>query len=105
MKPLFIPLKTEYFEAFVAGTKTEEIRRYGQVWNATNIQPGRLVTLSHGYGKGRRLSGVVKAVRIDPNPRKLPGWLECYPNAHASACAFIITIGLFSRFPYSEKSQ
>lgn len=28
MKPLFIPLKTEYYQAFEEGTKTEELRLY-----------------------------------------------------------------------------
>jgi len=30
MKPLFIPLKTIYYEAFKDGSKTEELRRYGK---------------------------------------------------------------------------
>ena len=59
MKPLFIPLKTEYFNSFVAGTKDYEIRKYGPRWNEKTCAEGRPVTLSKGYGKGHRLSGKV----------------------------------------------
>jgi len=31
MKPLFIPLKTEYYESFERGEKTEELRRPAQI--------------------------------------------------------------------------
>ena len=47
---LFIPLKTAYFEAFRAGTKTVEFRLYGPRWNERTCPVGRSVVLS----KGRR---------------------------------------------------
>jgi len=53
-KPLFLPLKREYFDAFEAGIKTHEYRLYGPRWNEKNCRIGRPVTLSCGYGKGRR---------------------------------------------------
>lgn len=56
---LFVPLKTEYFEAFAAGTKTDELRRYGPGWNERTCHIGRAVTLSKGYGRRHRLSGRV----------------------------------------------
>lgn len=59
MKPLFIPLKTEYFEAFRVGTKTTEYRVYGPRWNERTCAVGRAVTLSKGYGKACRLQGTV----------------------------------------------
>ena len=62
-KPLFIPLKTEPFEAFRCGEKTEELRRYGPCWNAHTCYPGRLVVLSKGYGKQSRLRGRVIAFK------------------------------------------
>lgn len=55
--PLFIPLNAEFYDAFVAGTKTEELRRYGPRWNERVCRVGRAVTLSRGYGKGARLTG------------------------------------------------
>lgn len=63
-KPLFIPLKTEYYNAFLDGTKTHELRRYGGAWTEKNIWPGRAVTLSKGYGKQHRQSGTVKSFEV-----------------------------------------
>ena len=61
MKNLFIPLKTEHYEAFERGDKDTEYRQYGSRWNEKTCPIGRGVTLSKGYGKQNRLSGVVKA--------------------------------------------
>ena len=58
-KPLFIPLKTEFYEAFKNGSKTEELRRYGPRWNHDTCLIGRHVILSRGYGKQNRMSGVI----------------------------------------------
>lgn len=60
-KPLFVPLKSEFFDAFAAGTKTFELRRYGARWNERVCRVGRDVTLSRGYGKRSRLSGRVRS--------------------------------------------
>lgn len=107
-KPLFIPLKTEYFEAFAAGTKTEEFRLFGKRWNFGTVEPGQLVTLSHGYGPKRRLYGVVSSLKLRPLPGRstkrhgptLPGWRECY--GVAASAALIIGITLFSLTPRSK---
>ncbi len=56
-RPLFIPLKGEFFDAFASGTKTEELRRFGPRWNERTCEVGRAVTLSRGYGKAQRLTG------------------------------------------------
>lgn len=56
-KPLFIPLKTAYYEAFASGEKCEELRLYGPRWNERCCAPGRQVVLSKGYGKGHRMAG------------------------------------------------
>jgi hypothetical protein len=60
MKPFFIPLHTEHFEAFKNGSKTIEFRIYGARWNERTCTVGRVVTLSKGYGKKHRISGVVE---------------------------------------------
>lgn len=57
MKPLFVPLKTEYFNAFADGSKTDELRRYGPRWNEKTCAVGRDVVLSKGYGKHSRMNG------------------------------------------------
>lgn len=74
-KPLFIPLKTRYFRAFQAGTKTIEYRRAGPRWNETTCAVGRPVVLSHGGNSGARLSArVARTWRVlgsdlaDPDP-------------------------------------
>ncbi len=69
LKPLFIPLKREYFEAFKSGTKTEEYRPEGPRWNARTCAVGRPVVLSLGYGKANRLNGVVTGYRASKEPQ------------------------------------
>lgn len=87
MKPLFIPLKAEYFDAFENGTKNTEYRLRGPRWNAETCAIGREVILSRGYGKQRRLCGIITGFHYDTLPTKLPGWLECYgPHAGDAAC-------------------
>jgi hypothetical protein len=61
--PLFVPLKTEWFEAFRSGAKVEEWRRYGGRWNETSCRIGRPVVLSLGYTR-TRLTGFVIGFRI-----------------------------------------
>jgi hypothetical protein len=58
-KPLFIPLKSKYYEAFQNGSKTEELRRYGPRWNLDTCTIGRRVVLSKGYGKQHRMQGQI----------------------------------------------
>ena len=57
-KPLWIPLKTEYFLAFESGEKKVEYRLYGSQWTERTITPGRPAVLGHGYS-GRRLTATV----------------------------------------------
>lgn len=63
-KPLFVPLKAEYYEAFEDGSKTVEYRRYGRGWNERTCRVGKAVVLSYGYGKARRLNGIVTGFKI-----------------------------------------
>jgi hypothetical protein len=79
-RPLFIPLKREYFNAFALGEKAEEFRPLGPRWNAMVCRIGRPVVLSLGYGKSARLRGTVTSFRKEFNPHaNLPGWTACYP--------------------------
>lgn len=71
-KPLFIPLKTEYYRDFENGTKTTEYRLHGPRWNRRTCTIGRPVTLSLGYGKRERLHGTVTGFIDDP--------LGCLPS-------------------------
>jgi hypothetical protein len=63
-KDLFIPLKTEYFNAFKDGSKDTEYRPYGKRWNRETCYVGRKAVLSKGYGKYERLSGVVSRTKV-----------------------------------------
>lgn len=62
-KPLFIPLKTQWFREFEAGTKDTEYRAYGPRWNERTCRVGRKATISHGYS-GKRLSRTVTAFMV-----------------------------------------
>lgn len=61
--PLFIPLAARWFDEFEQGRKTCELRRYGPRWNERTCPEGRAVILSRGYGKARRLRGVISCFR------------------------------------------
>jgi len=63
-KPLFIPLKAEYYDAFARGEKTSELRKWGKRWNGNVCSLGRKVVLSRGYGKKHRIRGVITQVDI-----------------------------------------
>lgn len=84
MKPLFIPLKTEYFEAFKAGTKDTEYRQHGPRWNEDTCYAGRKVVLSKGYGKTERLSGVITGIEI--RFLRSDDFVACYGEPGWAAC-------------------
>jgi hypothetical protein len=87
-KPLFIPLKTEYFDAFAAGTKTDEYRRLDQRWNARTCAIGRRVK---GYGKAHRLTGTITGFR--PCGRDAhPAINSVYPAGGDDFCAITIKV-------------
>jgi hypothetical protein len=92
MKPLFIPLRREYFEAFENGAKTVEYRLYGPRWNERTCWPMRPVVLSLGYGKKRRLTGLVAG--FAKSKEKSPAFLACYPKAPANSLVACIHITL-----------
>lgn len=83
MKPLFIPLKREHFEAFKSGEKETEFRPHGRRWNSNTCRIGRLVTLSLGYGKANRLTGRVVGFEVSRTPSLRPKWRAIYGNAIA----------------------
>lgn len=68
MKPLFIPLKTKWFEQFRDGIKDTEYRRYGPRWNDSTCRIGRGVVLSKGYGHHARLGGIIESVVVTNVP-------------------------------------
>jgi hypothetical protein len=91
-KPLFIPLKREYFEAFRLGAKTEEYRPEGARWNARTCAVGRPVVLSLGYGKSHRLSGVITGYHSSAEPTLTPAWRDCYGERTGLAACIAIRV-------------
>lgn len=81
-KPLFIPLRAQWFIMFEVGTKDTEYRAYGPRWNENTCYVGRKATLSYGYS-GRRMERRVTGVRKLSTFDKAvpPGAREIYPNA------------------------
>lgn len=75
MKPLFVALKTIYFEQFKDGSKKTEYRLYGDRWNEKHVFPGRRVTLSKGYTRQRIHGTVVRLRKI-----KNRGITDIYPQ-------------------------
>lgn len=88
MKPLFIPLKREYFDAFVTGRKDEEYRPYGTRWNEQTCPVGRKVVLSLGYGNKRRATGEIVGFRQSKMVPLRSEWKACYgeKNYKTAAC-------------------
>jgi hypothetical protein len=72
MKPLFIPLMKEYFEAFERREKDTEFRVYGPRWNEGTCVIDRPVVLSCGYGKQRRLNGIITSFKHTPFDPSIP---------------------------------
>jgi hypothetical protein len=64
VKPLFIPLKAKYYEAFLSGVKDTEYRAFGKRWNHKTCYAGRAVVLSKGYGKGNRINAIISSASI-----------------------------------------
>lgn len=95
-KPMFIPLRTEWFRKIESGEKDTEYRAYGPRWNEKHCRVGRAVTLSLGYGKRCRLSKVISSFSV-------LDWADAPPEARAiyPDAAFISAIGLKSPPPPS----
>ena len=81
---LFIPLKTEYYEAFCDGSKTVECRKYGKGWNEKTCTIGKKVVISKGYGKQNRKSGVI--VGFTKQVMDSEAWIDCYGEPGLAAC-------------------
>ena len=80
-KPLFIPLRTEWYRQFEAGTKDTEYRAYGPRWNEETCRVGRKAILARGYSTPDRMERTVvgfKKIRWALAPIAA---CEIYPNS------------------------
>ena len=59
---LFVPLKTEHYEAFESGEKTWELRGLNSRFNVETVQVGREVELRRGYNTDDSLWGEIVEV-------------------------------------------
>lgn len=87
VKPLFIPLKGEYYDAFLAGTKDTEYRRAGRGWNKRTCWIGRPATLSRGYGKKNRLHRTVQF--YEERMMATPEVIKIYGKPTLIACIYL----------------
>ncbi len=92
IKPLFIPLKAEFYNGFEAGLKDTEFRPYGPRWNERTCSPGREVVLSYGYGKQRRIHGVIIQFERSAEPTKTEAWRKCYGDKKGDAACIRIKL-------------
>jgi hypothetical protein len=90
-KPLFLPLKGQYFDAFVDGSKDTEYRMYGPRWNERTCKAGRPVLLSRGYGKHFRRWGVIVDFKRS-SPPDMKAWYECYGTITGAAACIKIAL-------------
>jgi len=94
MKPLFIPLKTEFYEVFASGVKDTEYRLYGPRWNERTCAIGRAVVLSHGYGVKRRMRGVIVGFTRSADATDSDAWRKCYGDKVGDAACIKIKVVL-----------
>ena len=91
MKPLFCPLKKQYFNQFKDGTKSTEYRGYGRQWTERTVIIGRPITLSCGYN-GERIHGIISSLDIISIGESPVVAQELYSGRYDKICAISITI-------------
>jgi hypothetical protein len=96
-KSLFIPLKSKFYDAFIAGTKTVEYRRHGPGWNAKTCAIGRRVVLSKGYGKANRVTGTIVGFLVSTSPTYTDAWRACYGCTGGEAACIKIALDVEPR--------
>lgn len=61
---LFVPLTTEYWDAFNNGSKLWEVRNLGRNFSTQHVRVGRAVELRKGYSTSSSLWGVIHSVVV-----------------------------------------
>ena len=93
MKPIFIPLKSQYFEDFKNGSKRIEYRRAGVgQFTLAKCTPGREVTLSKGYGTRDRIRGTVVRSWIERHEYPTGAIAQCYGTEPIDIIAIEIAV-------------
>ena len=98
MKPAFLPLNTEFYNAFKAGLKVDEYRLKIGRFREKNFLPGRRIILSKGYGKKDRIEGVIETcfvINLDELPEKdQKDVLACYGDKAIGHKILVIRINI-----------
>ena len=92
MKPLFIPLKGEFYDQFEKGQKDTEYRPFGPRWNERTCPVGREVVLSRGYGKAHRMRGTVTHFTTSTVITQTRLWRSIYGTKHSYAACIQIRV-------------
>lgn len=113
-RPLNVPLATEPFDAFMAGTKTVEIRALRRGWTPRHVYKGRRVRLVKGYNpKNGKLEGTVGRVALAERISDLPDWAKQgagpitgkYYDPYAAVLAFeVLDTGCLGGHPSRAES-
>jgi hypothetical protein len=96
--PLFLPLKAEYFRAFVEGRKSIEWRKLGKRYNERTLFVGRKVTLSNGYS-GARLYGSIVRLEFSVAEKVGPDALALFTPRQMLAGIHVKLISLKPQLP------
>jgi hypothetical protein len=96
--PLYVPLKAEYFRAFVEGRKTVEWRKHGPRYNERTLYVGRKITLSNGYN-GARLYGSIVRLEFAPAEKVGPEALAIYKRRDLLVGIHVKLISLKPQLP------
>jgi hypothetical protein len=92
VKPLFIPLKGEFYDQFEKGQKDTEYRPFGPRWNERTCPVGREVVLSRGYGKAKRLRGTITQFGINRELTHSKLWVSIYGTKYTYAACIQIRL-------------
>lgn len=99
-RPLFIPLRAQWFDLIESGEKRHEYRAYGPRWNERTCRVGRSAIVSRGYGTAHRLAKVVASFATLDWANAPPEAQAIYPDA-----AYIARIELAPPSPSTNSDE
>lgn len=105
MKALFVPLHTEFFNAFNSGEKTHELREYGPRWNEETCAIGRRVRLRKGYSGPELWGEIVSFQKVWGQDLPISD-REAVTGCYGSSQRFIAKIGVkLDKWPSTSQSS
>lgn len=92
MEPLFLALRSQYYQEFKMREKKIEYRRYGKGYNEETCPVGRRVLLSKGYSKAQRMTGVIVSFEVSDLPKEGDEWLDRFGDHEGPAACIHIRL-------------